>query len=157
MGEMKGLVKTNSKIEAQMICNYLQANHIEALLNGSRDYASIITGTDIGAYEVSVDDEHYLQAHQLLAELNRSDAQKEPATVGEVNPRDYYKKALFLVIFASFILPVVSNILSLSPFMKFMKGEKESSSKNLSIFIYLLLNLLQLAFYFWFYFRIFKG
>jgi hypothetical protein len=67
---MKKLVVLTSRIEAHLLVERLHAEQIQALCNGAREYAAIVTGQDVGRYEVQVPEGQYNEAVDLLRSFN---------------------------------------------------------------------------------------
>lgn len=151
---MKKLITIDSKLEAKMICDFLASKQITTVVNGSRDYVSIVTGTDLGSFEIEVESNQLEEAQKLLNELEKKDKEVESAVIEET-PIRFFKKAIFLLILVSLILPVISNLLSINPFLKYLKNEKDSQRKTKSTFIYLGLNIMTFIFYYFVTMRMF--
>lgn len=57
--------------EAQLLCGLLQSRGIEAHVRGAKEYAALVTGTDLGRYEIVVPDEKLEWAKDVLLEIGQ--------------------------------------------------------------------------------------
>mgnify|MGYP003394953062 CR=1 FL=1 len=48
-----------------MLCGLLQSNQIDAHIRGAREYAGLVTGTDLGRYEIMVPKEDFKHAEEI--------------------------------------------------------------------------------------------
>lgn len=136
---MKIVTVLGSKMQAEMIIGVLRANGIEAFLNGSREYASIVTGQDIGRYEISASDDDAQAAQILISRFNDLPAVREKTAP---TAWSLLKRAMIFALLGAIVLPIVFNVLSLINLFKFLKIAKKSPSTFVGAGAVIILNLL---------------
>ena len=146
---MKVVKIISSGLEAQMISNLLNSNDIEVFINGSKEYASIITGSDEGRFEIKVTEENFEKAVELLkaintpaAKNNESNGEGDKSTSLPMSTSSMLKRAVLFAVMGSFYIPVIFNLSSLYYMSRYIKEEKSSPGKFIWIFVIIALNIL---------------
>lgn len=135
---MKTIRTLSSKIEAEMIKQFLEANEIPAFVNGSREYASFITGSDIGTFNIEVSDENGELAESLLkSAASNNQVSLEKST----NSKASLRKAIILSFMGLIVIPILFNIFSIKPMIEYVHFENQKIKKYFWIFFYLVLQI----------------
>ena len=121
-----------SEIEARMAAGVLESAGIRVHINGSRSYASHITGALEGRYELRVEQANIEAASQILqskahenmkSNVIEGQAQKDQMTSMDTNR--YLLQSLFHIVLAALALPLVANFFSLKCLSQYQKGETQ--------------------------------
>jgi hypothetical protein len=138
---MQRLTIVLDPLEAQMISEKLGSVGIAVENRGARDYASIVTGTQLGRYELFVDDENLAKAQDLLREMNMSLVKDGERENQDHRPPDYLKRAVAFAIFGTVVLPIVFNIFSVIALKKYWQQSQKDSRTKAIIAVLLLLQI----------------
>ncbi len=120
---MKVLFIGPSKLQAQFLVNQLNVENIEAHIRGAREYASIVTGADLGRFEVLVAETDWLIASQVLKQfIAQSNEPLESSEDLELkDPSPYLRKAYFFCLLGTVMLPGIFHYFSMLNFIQFYK------------------------------------
>ncbi len=141
------LIKVSSENESRMICDLLQNNNIDALSRGAKEYAGIVTGTDLGSYEILVPTEQLVEAKNILSTVQGSQITPQPHLnlvregQSERSYRSELKRSIVFAVMGIIILPVVFNFASILAFKKFLEKAPPKTNKFLWLMLCTLLNL----------------
>lgn len=124
---MKKLVRLNSGMEAQMLAEALKSQGIHTEIQGSKEYTSIVLGTDQGAYNVLVDPEKFEEASAFWRAQNVKPLSDANSTTHDSN--SYIKKAIVFALLAGIMAPIIFNYVSLKNLSFFLKQESSSARK----------------------------
>jgi hypothetical protein len=144
------LVLVYSETELNMVKALLEQAQIEFESHGGKAYAQIVAGGDHGEYKIYVDEKSLETARNILPppplELATpvNDVETEAEGPIERTPEQDLKRAIMFSVIGFVVLPVIFNLLSIAPFVKFYKGTASGFSKALWTLIYLSLNLILL-------------
>lgn len=138
---MQRLTIVLDPLEAQMIAEKLESIGIAVENRGARDYASIVTGTQQGRYEIFVDDENLGKAQDLLREMNVNLVDAKSQTDEDRRPPDYLKRAVAFAVFGTVVLPVIFNIFSVLALKKYWQQSPKDSRTKAIITLMLLLQI----------------
>jgi hypothetical protein len=138
---MKTIAILGSKIQAEMVIGVLAANGIEAFMNGSREYAGLVTGTDAGRYEISTSDENAEAALAHMAQLN-SQKLSVVTDAAPVLPSVYLKRAFVFGAVAIMFLPIVFNAVSIFNLVKYVRIAQKTPATFAWVLIIVAMNLI---------------
>ena len=116
---MKTLTVSNSSMQATMTVDYLKSRGIDAFSRGSREYASIVTGSDMGRYEILVPEDQLEEAQKHLKQLQlqiveqeqQDEDPSEPQSIPDVAASALKRSIVFGT--AGFIVIPIFNLFSL--------------------------------------------
>ena len=136
---MKSIARFTSKTQGHLVTQALLNQDIKSELIGSKDYSSIIVGSEEGRYELFVDWADEAEAKKILNSiqnevLNSADEAKPSKKLA-------LKKAIVFALLASVFLPVVFNYVSLKNLADYLKLESKASKRYLSLTLVLLLQI----------------
>lgn len=118
-------VKTmGSQMEAQMLCNMLQAHNIEAHSRGAKEYASHLTGADEGHYEIVVPEKDVERAQEVIAST-----QSQPIKPTPIPATRYLQSSLVFAVGGLFLYPYIFNAVSLFSLWGYLKREESMTRK----------------------------
>lgn len=113
-----------SKLEAQLASQLLSEHNIRVQVRGAKEYVSHVLGSDLGYFDLLVDETKIKEAEALL----RNDL-RIVSSLEEVNhpiaarPQFYLKKAVLYAVFAVILFPIVFNYYSLLNLKHFLDVE----------------------------------
>lgn len=135
---MLKLVRLNSEREALMLTESLKSQGIESRFQGSKEYTSIVLGTDQGYYDVYVNPEKFIDAQKFMKSLL---LQSVPSESLKPTAKAYLKKAVVCAFLAIFLLPIVFNFVSLKNLNLYLKSEPSAANRTLWLILVLLLQI----------------
>lgn len=135
---MLKLVRLNSEREALMLTESLKSQGIESRYQGSKDYTSIVLGTDQGYYDVYVNSEKFTEAQSFMKSLL---IQSAPSETLKPTAKAYLKKSVVCAFLAIFLLPIVFNFVSLKNLNLYLKSEPHAATRTLWLIIVVLLQI----------------
>ncbi len=125
-----------SKLEGQLAAQLLNENGIRTELRGAKEYVSHLLGSDLGTFDLLIEENKVKEAEALLKQDLRIAHLPEE---NRVRPQLYFKKAVLYSIFAIFLFPIIFNYYSLMSLKEFLKVEPNASRRiRVSILIILL-------------------
>ncbi|MGE3973044.1 MAG: hypothetical protein AB7F59_00810 [Bdellovibrionales bacterium] len=143
---MKKVRNYLSQTEAFMAGEFLKAHGITAEVYGAKEYASYISGKDLGAYNLFVEEASLAQATELLKEIDSAPLDAPTPTEAIV----YFKKSVISALLAIFFVPVICNILSIKNLILYRQAEKNPAKRASSTLLVTLLQLpSMITLYFW--------
>lgn len=113
----------SSRTEADMAAGLLQANGIDAVVNGTKEYASVVTGHDLGRFEIMVTEECAEEATSILNSIEPPEGLQPPPVR---DARESLKRAIVFALMGAILIPVIFNYVSIVN----LKSYYESSSKT---------------------------
>jgi hypothetical protein len=136
---MKKLVHFSSKLEAHIVTQALQAQGIKAELSGAKEYISIVMGSDLGSFDIFVD-ERYFDEAEVYIKSRQSEITSTPHR--PPTSQSYFNKAIMYSALSVVFLPVIFNIVALINLRLFLKCS--DVTKNKKILLTLLVILIQI-------------
>lgn len=145
---MKTLTISNSGIQATMTVDYLKSRGIDAFSRGSRDYASIVTGGDMGRYEILVPEAQLEAAEKHLKQLQLQVIDQQNNDGSDITPTfripkkvsTALKRSIIFCVAGLVVLPLF-NLFSLYYLYIYLKNSKGSFNSLLISALMLLLNI----------------
>jgi hypothetical protein len=101
----------SDKMSADLMAQALKGNQIESVVVGAKEYASFITGSDAGLYNLMVTEEQMTEAEAIVRRL--IPLEKEEENTPAINPNIYLKKSIMYSVMACILIPIVFNYASL--------------------------------------------
>lgn len=126
---MKNVARFNSKTQVHLASQALLNAGIKSEIVGSREYSSIIIGSDEGRYDLMVDWSDETEARRLVSEIQAHDSTTDLPT----NPKTFLKKAIVSALLASVFLPVVFNYVSLINLFEYLKTDVPYKHKKIAV------------------------
>ncbi len=127
----------NTRLDAEMASQFLNAHGIPAEVRGTREYSSHLTGSDYGSFELLVEARDLeLAKHRLQQNEEGADKQKLPTSA-----RTYLRRAVMFAFMAMIIVPVIFNVASMQSLRNFRKEEAPSVYRTISTWTVVLLQL----------------
>jgi hypothetical protein len=134
---MKTIAILGSKLQSELLIGHLKSHGIDAFMNGSREYAGIVTGTDVGRYEISTSDEN---ADAALAYMSKLNQPGQTVSNSPLTPNALLKRAIMFAAMAVIILPIVFNVMSVWNMVRYAKTAGKSPTTVGWLFAILILN-----------------
>ena len=131
-----------SHLEAQMLCNMLQANGVDAHSRGAKEYASHLTGVDHGRYEIVVPEAEIEKANGLMESVQSENVERTPIPASR-----YLQSALLFSVIGLFLIPFVFNAVSLFSLGGYWKREEPSNKKIAWSVLTVVINIVGVGFY----------
>ncbi len=147
---MKTYQVISSAFQAQMISQYLQSHGLHPHIQGGKEYASIVTGTDLGRYEIFLPEEEHTKADELLRALDDPASEKNhpPQRGLGLGAGQALKRSIFFALISSILLPVVLNLSSLYYLKRWWDLEPGGAKRLLLSLLILAFNAFGLAVFF---------
>lgn len=136
---MKKIAQFTSQTQAHLVSEALSNQDIKSEVIGSKDYSSIVTGSDFGKYDLMVDWSDEAEALKIVNQIqNQELSQHDRASI---LPTTFIKRAIVFSLLASVFLPIVFNYVAYKNLREYLKVEQNSSKK---ITMLILITLLQI-------------
>ncbi|MCB0341512.1 MAG: DUF2007 domain-containing protein [Pseudobdellovibrionaceae bacterium] len=137
---MKPLKRFSSQTEAQLCLCFLSEQGIEATIVGSHEYASIVTGSDLGAFDLMVHEDELERAKSLLETL---DNPLEPKNISLVtddhedlgSAKFYRNRSFIFALLGLGVIPIVANLVSLINLKKLMQSDPKNLTNSPAIIL----------------------
>lgn len=127
---MRTLITLYSQLEAELLTQRLVADNIQAVVNGGREYASIVTGRDDGRFRIEVSEEDFDAALNHLEEIQKAQPEHlDLADFAVPTASQQLRKAIFFACAGGVVLPLVFNLLSLRIFMGYWNNKESEGSR----------------------------
>jgi hypothetical protein len=124
---MKKIARYTSKTQAHLATQALLNLGIKSELIGSRDYSSIIIGSDDGKYDLMIDWKDESDAMKVLAEIQNHPLSQLDQT--SATPGLFLKKSIVFSLLASVFLPIVFNYVAYKNLREYLKIEVDSKKR----------------------------
>lgn len=163
---MKTLMISNSGMQATMTVDFLKSNGVDAFSRGSREYASIVTGGDLGRYEILVPEEQFPQAEKLLRQLqlqivehdHEQEEELQNSSLTPIEEANRFLKYSILFAMAGFAFFPFINVVSFYYLYKYLRTNLSLNKRMIVSILMLLLNSIPMAFTtYWLWPKLFKG
>lgn len=134
---MVKVAEFGNETEAHLAKDYLESKDIPARILGAKEYTAHVLGGGAGHFELMVDPINLQLAQRWLAEI-----QQNSETPSEVLEPDHFRRAIFYVVVATIILPLIFNYASLVQARKFWIQSDKGTVARLKLALILVLQLL---------------
>jgi hypothetical protein len=136
---MKKVAQFNSQSQAHLATQTLLSHGIKSELIGSKDYSSIIVGSDMGKYELMVDWQDEAEALRIVKEVETKLVSATDLAVPTAT--SLLKKSISLALLACVFVPVVLNYASLKVLKQYWQTEPDKKKKIPATILVILLQL----------------
>ncbi len=125
---MKKVARFSSKTQIHLASQALLNAGIKSEIVGSREYSSIIIGSDDGRYDLMVDWSDETEARKIVSEIQSQDSKSDLPS----KPNTYLKKAIVSALLACVFLPVIFNYVSLINLFEYLKTDVPANHKKIA-------------------------
>lgn len=133
----------SSRMEADMAVGLLQANGIDAVVNGTKEYASVVTGHDLGRFEIMVTEECAQDANQILNTIDPMEGQRQPPPIRDA--RESLKRAIVFALMGAILIPVIFNYVSIVNLINYYEASPKTPKTFVTAAFVGLLNFVAVA------------
>ncbi len=134
---MKKVARFASHTQAFLTSQLLLSRGIKSEIVGSREYSSIVVGSDEGRFDLMVDWQDETESLKILKEIDSQTISDKDRLRPTAN--SYLKKAITHALLACVLIPIVFNYASLKALGEFRKLETDENRKlMMTIFVILL-------------------
>ena len=140
-------------MEAQMIADLLKSEGLTAHVNGSKEYASIVSGNDLGRYEIMVPEDEVTQGIRILSEIDSGGRIPKGETLDKtpMGAKSLLKRAVVYAFMGAVVLPIVFNVVSAHYLYKYFKSENNTLLRTIWSGIVVFINIVGFAIAYTFY------
>ena len=122
------MARFNSKTQIHLASQALLNAGIKSEIVGSREYSSIIIGSDDGRYDLMVDWSDETDARKIVSEI-QTQSQDLSADL-RTSPKTFLKKAIVFALLACVFMPIVFNYVSLKNLSEYLKSDASNFQKK---------------------------
>lgn len=144
---MKKLITLYSRFEADILAQRLQAEGLGVVVNGAKEYASIVTGKDVGRFEIEILPEDFDRGLGILEQFRDQSKIEDPDSSIqeslESQKRLHLRRAMILAALGATVIPVLPSVFGVSSFLKYFRNEK-SQWRYFWLLVFLGLNLMMI-------------
>lgn len=131
----------SSRIEADMAVGLLQASGIDAVVNGTKEYASVVTGHDLGRFEIMVEEECAEEANRILNTIEPAEKPMPPLR----DARESLNRAIVFALMGAIIIPVIFNYVSVVNLIRYYEASPKVPRTFMITAFVVLLNFVAVA------------